>query len=285
MGQYHKFMNFDKKEILNPPGLLKLMEWSYQQNEYMLQIENLLKTSWKGDRVLVIGDYADDFYEGEYSSELLKTIREENKEYGLHNIYDYPYKELKNTSFYSNRLPSRYIYNDSIKKYIDLKKQPIQWVVYDENINLIDGAKIHPLSLVLSCCNGAGGGDYYAPNNEEVGCWITDSNNISFSDELKEGYTDSRILFNEVSKRENNIDIIIDYIKENFKVSDIGKIENMKFSPSLFLDKNEEKCIIEKSIRKIINKQIDLKNKVRDKDKDAQDIKDLVANYEEELEK
>ena len=69
----------------------------------------------KGDRVLVIGDYADDFYEGEYSSELLKTIREENKEYGLHNIYDYPYKELKNTSFYSNRLPSRYIYNDSKK--------------------------------------------------------------------------------------------------------------------------------------------------------------------------
>ena len=227
MGQYHKFMNFDKKEILNPPGLLKLMEWSYQQNEYMLQIENLLKTSWKGDRVLVIGDYADDFYEGEYSSELLKTIREENKEYGLHNIYDYPYKELKNTSFYSNRLPSRYIYNDSIKEYIDLKKQPIQWVVYDENINLIDGAKIHPLSLVLSCCNGAGGGDYYALNNEDVGCWITDSNNISFSDELKKGYTDSRLLFNEFSKKENNIDIIIDYIKENFKVSDIGKIENI----------------------------------------------------------
>ena len=139
--------------------------------------------------------------------------------------------------------------------------------------------------MVLSCCNGAGGGDYYALNNEDVGCWITDSNNISFSDELKKGYTDSRLLFNEFSKKENNIDIIIDYIKENFKVSDIGKIENMKFSPSLFLDKNEEKCIIEKSIRKIINKQIDLKNKVRDKDKDAQDIKDLVANYEEELEK
>lgn len=71
----------------------------------------------------------------------MKTIREENKGCGLHNIYDYPYKELKNTSFYSNRLPSRYIYNDSIKEYIDLKKQPIQWVVYDENINLIDGAK------------------------------------------------------------------------------------------------------------------------------------------------
>ena len=201
MGQYHKFMNFDKKEILNPPGLLKLMEWSYQQNKYMLQIENLLKTSWKGDRVLVIGDYADDFYEGEYSSELLKTIREENKGYGLHNIYDYPYKELKNTSFIQIDYLLVIFTMILIKEYIDLKKQPIQWVVYDENINLIDGAKIHPLSLVLSCCNGAGGGDYYAPNNEEVGCWITDSNNISFSDELKEGYTDSRILFNEVSKK------------------------------------------------------------------------------------
>ena len=81
--------------------------------------------------------------------------------------------------------------------------------------------------MVLSCCNGAGGGDYYALNNEDVGCWITDSNNISFSDELKKGYTDSRLLFNEFSKKENNIDIIIDYIKENFKVSDIGKIENL----------------------------------------------------------
>ena len=172
MGQYHKFMNFDKKEVLSPQGFLKLMEWSYQQNEYMLQIENLLKTSWKGDRILVIGDYAPDFYENSYSSELLKNIREENEEYQCNNIYSYPYKELKNTSFYSNRLPSRYIYNDSMKEYIDLKKQPLQWVVYDENINLIDGAKIHPLSLVLSCCNGAGGGDYYASNNSDVGCWI-----------------------------------------------------------------------------------------------------------------
>lgn len=285
MGQYHKFMNFDKKEILNPPGLLKLMEWSYQRNEYMLQVENLLKTSWKGDRVLVIGDYADDFYEDKYSSELLKTIREENKEYGVHNIYDYPYREIKNTSADSNKLPSRYINNDSLKEYIDLKKQLIQWVVYEENKNLISGAKIHPLSLALSCCNGAGGGDYYAPNAHEVGCWITSSNNISLSDELKEGYKDSGILFNEYSDKENNVEIIIDYMTENFKITDIKKIEKIKFSPSLFLDDDEKKHIIEQSIKNIKEKELKLDNKDEQKDKIIQDIKDLVMNYEEEIER
>ena len=76
MGQYHKFMNFDKKEILEPPSFRKLMEWSYQENEYMLHLENLLKTSWKGDRVLVIGDYVNEYYDGEYSSEVLNKIRD-----------------------------------------------------------------------------------------------------------------------------------------------------------------------------------------------------------------
>ncbi len=256
MGQYHKFMNFDKKEVLSPQGFLKLMEWSYQQNEYMLQIENLLKTSWKGDRILVIGDYAPDFYENSYSSELLKNIREENEEYQCNNIYSYPYKELKNTSFYSNRLPSRYIYNDSMKEYIDLKKQPLQWVVYDENINLIDGAKIHPLSLVLSCCNGAGGGDYYASNNNDVGCWIKSSNSIILSDELKEGYKASNISFNEFSEKESDIEIIIDYLTKNFEITNIKKIEKIKFSPSLFLDKNEEKYILEQSIKNIREKEL-----------------------------
>ena len=50
MGQYHKFMNFDKKEVYSPNFLRKLTEWSYQSNDYMLDVEELLKTSWKGDR-------------------------------------------------------------------------------------------------------------------------------------------------------------------------------------------------------------------------------------------
>lgn len=291
MGQYHKFMNFDKKEILEPPGLLKLMEWSYQKNEYMLQVENLIKTSWKGDRVLVIGDYADDFYDESYSSKLLKIIRDENKDYNINNIYDYPYKIIKNSSFYSNRLPSRYIYNDALKEYIDLKKQPIQWVCYDENLNLIDGSKIHPLSLVLSCCNGAGGGDYYAENIDDVGCWASTSNSLRLSDELLDiDYKEANLIFNEMNEKEDNIEIIIDYITENFKNDNIKKVENLKFSPSFFLDENEKSIIVERSMQNIKNKELgkEIKNDSKKEalEKAFQDIRDIILDNDsnEEIE-
>lgn len=287
MGQYHKFMNFDKKEILEPPGLLKLMEWSYQRNEYMLQIENLIKTSWKGDRVLVIGDYADDFYEDSYSSDLLKTIRDENKDYNIKNIYDYPYKIINNSSFYSNHLPSRYIYNDALKQYIDLKKQPIQWVCYDKNLNLLDGSKIHPLSLVLSCCNGAGGGDYYADNIYDVGCWASTSGSLRLSDELLNlDYKEANLIFNEMSEKEDNIEIIMDYITENFKVDDIKKIENLKFPPSFFLDEAEKSTIIERSIQNIKDKELKKEVKNEALEKTVQEMKNTILEHDskEEIE-
>lgn len=288
MGQYHKFMNFDKKEILEPPGLLKLMEWSYQQNEYMLQIENLIKTSWKGDRVLVIGDYAPDFYEGMYSSELLNNIRNENKNYNVNNIYNYPYKIIKNSSFYSNQLPSRYIYNDTLKEYIDLKKQPIQWVCYDENLNYIDGRKIHPLSLVLSCCNGAGGGDYYAENIDQIGCWATTSSSLRLSDELLDlDYKESDIVFNEFNKKLDNIEIIIDYVTDNFTIDNIKKVEKLKFSPSFFLDESEKSKIIEQSIQNIKNKKPNKDLEDKSLEKAITDIKNIILENDsnEELEK
>ena len=219
MGQYHKFMNFDKKEILNPPGLLKLMEWSYQQNEYMLQIENLLKTSWKGDRVLVIGDYADDFYEGEYSSELLKTIREENKEYGLHNIYDYPYKELKNTSFYSNRLPSRYIYNDSIKEYIDLKDKRI--TNYD-----LDRKLTEAYNIILEVKN-----DHEELNTKEF------NKDLKEIDKINETLTSCKTYFNNNTSELNKL---IRKVPTNV----VAKIHGYKIKP-FFDGKNMQDAVID----------------------------------------
>lgn len=288
MGQYHKFMNFDKKEVLETPGLSKLMEWSYQKNEYMLQVENLMKTSWKGDRVLVIGDYASDFYKGQYSSELLKTIREENKEYNVNNIYHYPYKPITNSSFYSNRLPSRYIYNDALKEYIDLKKQPIQWICYDEKLNLMDGAKIHPLSLVLSCCNGAGGGDYYAENRDKVGCWAATSGSLRLTDELLDlNYKEANLIFNEFSEKENNAEIIIDYITKNFTIDKIKKVENLKFTPSFFLDEKEKSMIIEQSINNIKDKELKKNSKESSVEKSITDIENVILKNEskEEIER
>lgn len=254
MGQYHKFMNFDKKKILEPPSFRKLMEWSYQENEYMLYLENLLKTTWKGDRVLVIGDYASDFYDGYYSSEILNKIREENKEYNIENIYDYPYEEMRCSSFYANRLPSRYIYNTETKEYIDIKKQPLQWIGYDDNLNLIEGRKIHPLSLVLACCNGAGGGDYYSKNAYMIGCWINNSDKIILSENILDGdYKELNLIFNELAPKENNTELLVDFISKNFKLDDLKKVEQLKFAPSFFLTEKEKNNIIEQSIQKIKN--------------------------------
>ena len=261
MGQYHKFMNFDKKEILEPPSFRKLMEWSYQENEYMLHLENLLKTSWKGDRVLVIGDYVNEYYDGEYSSEVLNNIREENKEYNIENIYHYPYKEIRCSSFYANRLPSRYIYNTETKEYIDIKKQPLQWIGYDENLNLIVGRKIHPLSLVLSCSNGAGGGDYYSKNDYMIGCWINNSNKIILSENILDGdYKELNLIFNEFAPKENNTELLIDFISKNFKLDDLKKVEKLKFASSFFLTEEEKNNIIEQSIQRIKNPEKIIEN-------------------------
>lgn len=246
MGQYHQFMNFDKKEILGPPALRKLTEWSYQSNEYLLQVEKLLKTRWKGDEVLVVGDYVDEFYEDSNQSELLNKIKLDNQAYNIDNIYFYPYKELPNISI--NGVPSRYIYNHQNKEYIDLKDQPIQWVFYDKEANCLYGAKFHPLPLLLSCSNGAGGGDYVGKSLEYVGYWCGDSKYLEISDKkLDLNYNKLDILFDEYKLGKNNNEILTNYIVDNIPLE---KIQNLKFGPSLFLDEKEMEELIKNSLKK-----------------------------------
>ena len=62
MGQYYRIVNIDKKEVMRPFDFgngMKLMEWSYTRNYMILALMNLLSDEWYGDRVYVIGDYAD----------------------------------------------------------------------------------------------------------------------------------------------------------------------------------------------------------------------------------
>lgn len=260
MGQYHKFMNFDKKQVIEPTSFRKLMEWNYQTNEYLLSVERLLKTSWKGDNVLVVGDYVDDFYNDEQSKELFQKIIKENKEYNSYNIYDYPYKEINVSEI--NNLPTRYIYNHNKKQYVDLKKQPIQWIYYNEETNCIFGTKIHPLGLLLSCSNGAGGGDYFALNYEYVGNWINDSKCLELSDTLlNKNYKEFKIKFDENKSKKSNNAKLIEYLSKNI---DEENLKNITFSSSLFLTDSEKKYIIDKSIIKK-NKQ-KIKENITDKD-------------------
>ena len=67
MGQYYKVINVDKKEFIHPHKFgcgLKLMEWCYiddkgESNAFVSAMVYLLNNRWKGDRVYVVGDYAD----------------------------------------------------------------------------------------------------------------------------------------------------------------------------------------------------------------------------------
>lgn len=243
MGQYHKFMNFDKKEQCDPSGLSKLMEWSYQGNDYLCEIESLLKNEWKGDRVLVVGDYVDDKYEDPRFKKIFDQIKSENTEYNINNIYDYPYKYVEGRG---SEIPTRYIYNHDKKQFIDIKKQPIQWCSYDKNANEIVGQKIHPLSLVLSCSNGLGGGDYYSNHAETVGLWVNDCNKIEISDvKLNNDYNELKILYDEYNTKDSNKNILINALYENFNKDNLDKLEKVKFSKNLLLSDVEQKKLKE----------------------------------------
>lgn len=240
MGQYHKFMNFDKKEVIEPPSFRKLTEWNYQLNDYLLQVEKLLKTTWKGDNVLVVGDYVEDFYNDERFKKTLKLICKNNL-YNEKNIYDYPYKKISVKRYSS--LPTRYIYNHKKHIYIDLKKQPIQYIQYDEKENCIYASKFHPLGFLLSCSNGAGGGDYYSINCKNVGDWVNSSTGIELSDNLLDlKYNELIIPFDENDTKKDNEQLLAEFLSENFTKEGLN---NIKFSPSLFLTNEEKNSILE----------------------------------------
>ena len=251
MGQYHQFMNFDKKEVIEPPSFRKLTEWSYQLNDYLLDVEELLKTRWKNDKVLVIGDYVSDFYENSPHSKMLKSILKSNWLYHNITIYNYPYKRISVKR--KNKIPTRYIYNHNRKQYIDLKQQPIQYVVFEKDDNCIYGSKFHPLSLLLSCCNGAGGGDYFGKDAQYIGLWCEDTKQLELSDNLLDlNYSEFTPKFDESDSKKSNIEKIIDYITENIPKNEIM---NLRFDSSLFLDSNEKDEIITRSYLIAQNKE------------------------------
>lgn len=260
MGQYHKFMNFDKKEVIEPSGFCKLMEWIYQGNDYVCAVEKLLKNEWKGDRILVVGDYVDESYDDYKFGKLLEDIRKENSNYNINNIYWYPYKELKQNSIEAT--PTRYIYNHAKKQYIDIKKQPIQWCGYDEKHKEVYGAKIHPLSLMLSCSNGHGGGDYGGKDYEKVGLWCGDSSQIELSNEkLENDYMELKVTFDEYEHKRSTKDLLVEALYEHFNKDNMDKLSKVKFSSNLLLSDAEKSKIIGEVKEAILNFSKDIQVK------------------------
>lgn len=247
MGQYFKFINFDKKEILSPydyDNLAKVMEHSYQGNKFMSAVEKLLKTEWKGDRVLYIGDYVDEYYNDPKVKDTLKELLDETKP-SSNNLYflEYPSKKIEISK--EELISTRYLYNHQTKEYVDLKEQPIQWSGYDKEDNCIYGAKIHPLSILLCASNGSGG-SYYGTNMDYVGDWVNSLGHIEISDtELDYSYTKLNIVFDEMKFNKSNIEILKDTIEDNINKNRILDVNTLVFDDCLFLNKEEKETLYE----------------------------------------
>lgn len=189
MGQYYKYFNLDKKVCLSP-NCLKLTEHSWMGNNDVLALLQLVKTEWKNDRVIQLGDYADS--EEHYSKMLQEILKVPS------NLYDS--KEYKEMSFeeYYDKNKLRYISknvemeNSSTDykwtEYIfeplgtDGEQLPLSEYVWNDTENKeISFGKLDAYSLLVAIGNGLGGGDYKGPDDDMIGLWATTSNSIVIS--------------------------------------------------------------------------------------------------------
>ena len=196
---------------------------------------------WKGDRVLYIGDYVDEYYD---NSEYGKTLKDLVQETDTYVLYQVPFKEIKDIEIPQEPIATRYIVNHNTKEYIDLKDQPIQYMYHDSNSNILYSTKIHPLSLMLCASNGAGG-SYFGINQEYVGKWVNDLGNIEIMNlPLYESqYNKLEIIFDENNTTKSNMEILKDAIKDIAK--NTTKVENLRFDSNLFLTYEEKQELLE----------------------------------------
>lgn len=186
MGQYYDVINLDKKERLeltddeSDLSCAKLWDF-YKAYWYEYAIQNLLASRWKGDNVILLGDYANNALEDcwdrncpEYfpvtTYYLLQKIK---REYNLDNIEDEIYEWPEINYDYSSH-GYRYVYNHLAKQYFD----------YDHIFEYAcehDSFAYCPLILLLAVGNGCGNGDYHHANQNLVGSWAMSSRYIEMS--------------------------------------------------------------------------------------------------------
>jgi hypothetical protein len=171
MGQYYVAIILGEKgspEFVRTwvgPSGAKLMEHSYLKNQHVLAVEHLLsrKGMFYKSRLVWAGDYAEPEKETGENLYHLVVEKETEKEWQTRESADY-----------------RYIVNHTKKLFIDKMSLP---------------NCIHPLPLLTSEGNGAGGGDFRGRNDNQCGEWARDV--ISVEDSAPEGYTEFTADFEE----------------------------------------------------------------------------------------
>lgn len=210
MGQYYKIVNVDKQEVLDPFDYgngCKLTEWTYADNDVVLALMNLIAGYWKGDRVCVLGDYAEPDNPLEVWYDTLLRYLEGFPPESLYHISDDFFAHVMSPvklrqpgsatteEFVKAKVKGditnhgyRYIYNHATKQVIDISKCPIEGVWYDNESQQAMVTQIAPLPLLLAMGNGRGGGDYHNEKNENlVGSWCETVQSVEVSRELIKG--------------------------------------------------------------------------------------------------
>lgn len=182
MGQYYHHVNVDKQKAYSPNlfgGGIKLMEHSWVGNRSVQVLDTLLRGDWKGDRVVVAGDYFE---------------ADENKEIGVETdiqLYDVPWSEPKITvpeataklvNEWEKQQHTGFYLNYDKKEAVDLSVLPVQEVYNGQDWI------VSPITLLIACGNGRGGGDFYEGNHgyEFVGRWAGD--HVGIEDELPDEF-------------------------------------------------------------------------------------------------
>ena len=180
-------------------------------NNDVLALLQLVKTEWKNDRIIQLGDYADS--EEHYSKMLQEILKvpsnlydsKEYKEMSFEEYYDknklryisknvemgnsstdYKWTELifKPLGTDGEQLPLsdfRYLYNAARREWVDSFKIPPSNVWKDTENKEISFEKLDAYSLLVAIGNGLGGGDYKGPDDDMIGLWATTSNSIVIS--------------------------------------------------------------------------------------------------------
>jgi len=147
---------------------LKLTEHAYVGNG---TVNAVLSELHDGDRLAWVGDYAD----------FSEFCRINDRHFTSDNqlFVDMLSYIMHHDGHGGNTLfrPPRYILNTTKNEYIDME----EWTVDHVPAEYI----LHPLPLLCAIGNGAGGGDYYGPDEEACGRWAFDL--IELSDEEPAG--------------------------------------------------------------------------------------------------
>lgn len=267
MGQYYnvvqryKYINIDKRIIVCANYGLKLCKHSWLgNNSVVIPIKQLVKTEWQGDRVIQLGGYADGMAAStELREDHLRFIKKIKKEVGMtndqslywDNVADegetfkkYTLKELFDSydlklEYDAEYMPVtfnekgqkcscdqfRYLYNTKRKEYVDsFKILPSYVEEYKSEINFL---KLDAYSLLIAIGNGLGGGDYYGPDENLVGLWVSTSDSIIISEKSPKEYAE------ESSEVENYTELVPLFCEHK-------PIENEALFMQRFLSNEEE---------------------------------------------